>query len=264
VADLSGSWRHRRKILSILALAAIVALTWRAGIQTSYWKNSESIWTRTLAVTSNNRVAHEHLGLSLLNRGQLDDAIFHLQESLKIWPDFSQAHYEIGVALFRKGRIDEAMAHWQKTLSIHPDDPEAHRSLGNAFLQKRLVGEAVVHYEKSLEVAPESVATLNNLARVLSICPDAQFRNGSRAIQLAQQADQLAGRKNPLVVRTLAAAYAESGRFDNAIDAAQRALQLAIAQGNSTLASDLQMDIDLYRTNLPFRNLDLTNALGVR
>jgi Flp pilus assembly protein TadD len=88
---------------------------------------------------------------------------------------------------------------------------------------------------------------------VLSTCSDAQFRNGSRAIQLAQQADKLAGEKNPVFIRTLAAAYAESGRFNDAIGAAQRALQLAVAKGDSALASELRMDIDLYRMNFPRR-----------
>jgi tetratricopeptide (TPR) repeat protein len=76
----------------------------------------------------------------------------------------------------------------------------------------------------------------------------------SRAIQLAEQADQLSGRKNPSVVRTLAAAYAESGRFNDAIAAAERALKLASAQGDSALVSDLRMDIDLYRMNFPRRS----------
>jgi tetratricopeptide (TPR) repeat protein len=297
VMDLSASWRHRREILSILATAVVIILTWRAGIQTSYWKNSESIWTRTLAVTSNNAIAHEKLGFVLLKNSQVDDAISHLQEALKIWPDFDQGrsnpgnarvHYKLAAAFFKKGRVGEAISHyqialqlspdyadvhdrlasllwqegqidqaienWQKTLSTDPDDPRVHTSLGTALLRKGLVGEAISHYEKSLAIAPQSTVTLNNLALVLSTCSDARFRNGSRAIQLAEQADQLSGRKNPSIVRTLAAAYAESGRFNDAIAAAERALQLATAQGDSALVSTLRMDIDLYRMNFPRRS----------
>jgi tetratricopeptide (TPR) repeat protein len=297
VMDLSASWRHRRQILSILATAVVILLTWRARIQTSYWKNSESIWTRTLAVTSNNAFAHRSLGYLLLKNGQLDDAISHLQEALKIWPDFSQGrsspgnarvHYNLAAAFFKKGRVGEAISHyqialqlrpdyadvhdrlasllwqegqidqaienWQKTLSTDPNDPRVHTSLGTALMRKGLVGEAIAHYEKSLVIAPQSTVSLNNLAQLFATCSDARYRNGSRAIQLAEQADQLSGRKNPSIVRTLAAAYAESGRFNDAIAAAERALQLATAQGDSALVSDLRMDIDLYRMNFPRRS----------
>src|SRR5439155_11515860 len=58
VSDFSASWRHRREILTTAAATVIVVLTWCAWIQTSYWKNSESLWRHTLAVTGNNAVAH--------------------------------------------------------------------------------------------------------------------------------------------------------------------------------------------------------------
>lgn len=260
--DLSTPWRNRRVFGALLGVAVIVTLTWRARIQTSYWRNSESIWTRTLAVTSENALAEKSLGYLLLKNGETDNAILHLQESLRIWPDYGQGrsnhdnariHDKLASALLQQGEIDGAITHWQKALSIDPDNPHVHVSLGTALLRKRLVAEAVFHYEKALAIAPRSIVTLNNLALLFSTCPDARFRNGSRAIQLAEQADQLSSGKNPLVVRTLAAAYAESGRFNDAINAAERALKLGTAQNDSALISDTQMDIDLYRMKFPRR-----------
>jgi len=168
-------------------------------------------------------------------------------------PGYADGHYNLGRALFREGQIDEAIACWQKTLSIHPDDADADASLGDALLRKGLVRDAVAHYERAREIAPGAPSTLNSLAWVLSTSSDAQLRNGPRAIQLAQQADRLAGGKDPVFIRTLAAAYAESGRFNDAISAAQRALQLALAKGDQALASRLRMDLDLYRMNFPRR-----------
>jgi tetratricopeptide (TPR) repeat protein len=293
-ADLSASWRYRRQILGTLAAVVIGLLTWRTWVQTSYWKNSESIWTRTLAVTSNNAVAHLSLGYVSLEGGQLDSAIFHFQESLKIFsqsplygfsaafahhglgnallgkglvadaiphyrkalqikPNYAKAEYDLGRALFREERIDEAITHWQRALSLDPHMANAYASLGDALLRKHLTGEAIACYEKSLQIAPQSAPVLNVLAWVLSTRSDSEVRNGPRAIQLAEQANQLSRGKNPVFMRTLAAAYAESGRFSDAIDAAQRALQLAVAKGDSALAGTLRMDIDLYRMNFPRR-----------
>jgi Flp pilus assembly protein TadD len=136
-------------------------------------------------------------------------------------------------------------------LATHPDNSKAHTDLATALLRKHLVGQAITHYEKSLAIASHSVATLNNLALVLSTASDARFRNAPRAITLAEQADHLCGGNNVMIVRTLAAAYAEAGRFTNAVDATERALKLANAQGDITFATTLRMDGDLYRMNLP-------------
>jgi tetratricopeptide (TPR) repeat protein len=288
-----------------VSFAAIILLVfaWRAWDQTKYWKNSETLWTHTLAVTTDNDVAHNNLGFIFLQRGELDEAISHFQTALKIRannpqihynlgtalvhnnlgnalvrkklvdeaivhyekavelrPDYADGHYNLGSALLQEGRTDEAIAHWQKTVSIQPNDAEAHTTLGDALLRKGEIGEAIAHYQAALEFSPQSISTLNNLAWALSTCPDAPLRNGAKAIELAQKADQLSGGKNPIFIRTLAAAYAENGRFNDAIETAQRALQLATAQDNFASANKLERDLDLYRTNFPLRDFGLTNA----
>ena len=139
-------------------------------------------------------------------------------------------------------------------MSINPNDGEAHTALGNALLQKGQLREAIVHYQAALEIEPLSVLPLNNLAWVLSTSDDTEFRNGSRAVELAERAVQLSQGQNPRFIRTLAAAYAADGRFSDASEAAERALSLAREQNNFDLARAIQKDIDLYRDNLPLRN----------
>jgi tetratricopeptide (TPR) repeat protein len=196
---------------------------------------------------------HEKLAAAFVKKGRMGEAISHYQKALQLSPDAADDHDRLASLLAQEGQTDQAIEHWQKVLSIHPDDPHVHTNLGTALMRKQLVGEAIAHYEKSLAIAPESTVALNNLALVFATCSDARFRNGPRAIELAERADQLSGGKNADIVRTLSAAYAESGRFKDAIDAAKRALELATAQGDRPLASTLQMDIDLYRMNFPRR-----------
>ena len=104
---------------------------------------------------------------------------------------------------------------------------------------------------------------LDYLAWILSTCSDVSFRNGPRGVELAQQAVRFSGGKNPSFIRTLAAAYAETGRFNNAIEMVSRALQLANAQHNTALANKLQQDVDLYRMGFPLREHGLTNTHAV-
>ncbi len=140
-----------------------------------------------------------------------------------------------------------------KAVRLQPDFANAHLNLGTALFRKRLLTDAAAHYEKALAIAPQSIVILNKLALLLATCSDAQIRNGSRAIELAEKADRLSNRQSPEIVRTLAAAYAEGGRFTDAIDAAKRAQELALEQRNAALAGEIRMDVDLYRMNFPKR-----------
>jgi hypothetical protein len=93
---------------------------------------------------------------------------------------------------------------------------------------------------------------LTNLAWLLATCSDASFRNGAKAIQLARQADQLSGAGNALVLRTLAAGYAEAGQFEKAIESGRAATRLAQVQGDNSLAGELEQEMALYELGLPY------------
>jgi len=389
VTDLSTGLRHRRLVLGYFFMVILVALIFRARAQTSYWRDSESLWTNTLAYTPGNVIAHGNLGHALLQNGNVDNAITHFQEALQIKPDDADAHinmgsallqkgsaddaiayfqkalqikpdyagayynlgcaliqkgstdsaipyYEkalqikpdyakaqvnIGCALFQKGRVDDAIIRFQKalriepdnadayinlgnaliknghvddaivcfqkTLKIRPDYAEAHYNLGNALIQKESVDEAIVHYQKALRIRPNYVEAhinlgnallengrvdnaiihfqkalriepdhtevQNTLAWVLATSSQASLRNGNKAVKLAQRANQLAGGKDTDILSTLAAAYAETGRFSDAIRNARKAIELAQAAGQQDMVEELNGELKLYEAGLPFR-----------
>jgi len=196
----------------------------------------------------------------LARKGRLNDAIDHFRQAIELRPDFPDAHYNLGTALFQKEDLDGAITEWQTTLSIHPYDAGAHTSLGNALVQKGLLREAVDHYEKALQSDPDSILALNNLAWVMSTGPDDSLRNNEIAVQLATKANQLSKDSNPIFIRTLAAAYAQAGRFEKAIETARRASEQANAQGVHDLAVQIQEEIDLYQRRTPLRDSSLRNA----
>jgi tetratricopeptide (TPR) repeat protein len=114
------------------------------------------------------------------------------------------------------------------------------------------VDEAITHFQKALQIKPDSAKAQNNLAWVLATALQASLRNGNKAVELAQRANQLTGDGNPVVLGTLAAAYAEAGRFPEAVATAQRALQLAETQSNPALADALRSQMKLYQAGFPF------------
>jgi superkiller protein 3 len=264
--------------------------------QTSYWRNSETLWTHALAVTTDNDFAHNNLGYLCVDRGELDkamshfeaaskirsgkldphykmgtafvemnlgdalarkgqpdEAMAHFEQAINLQPDYAEAYYNRGNVLYAKGRIDEAMADFQKTLQIQPNDADAHTGLGNGLLRKGALKEAMAQYSQAVALAPEDPHSRSNLAWLLATSSDASIRDGAKAVELAQQAVSLSGGREPLFFRTLAAAYAETGRFSNAIAVIQQGVAIARVQGKTSLADLLEGDALLYRQQAPLR-----------
>jgi tetratricopeptide (TPR) repeat protein len=208
---------------------------------------------KAVRMQPNDPDAQVALANALLQKRRIDDAIAHYQKAVAIRPDYFLARYGLGHALLEKGKLDAAIEHSRAALLIQPNDADCHTVLAIALDEKGQSAEAIEHYEKALEISPQSVSALNNLAWLLAAGSSASLRNGIRAIQFARQADQLSGSKSALVLRTLAAAYAEAGQFGKAIESAQTGLQIARSQGDDSLATELQQEIALYELELPYR-----------
>ncbi|PYM02878.1 MAG: hypothetical protein DMF19_01310 [Verrucomicrobia bacterium] len=206
---------------------------------------------RAVAIQPNDPDAQVALGNALFQKGLIDESIVHYQKALAIRPYYVTAHYNLSSAFLKKGEIDEAIFHCQAALSIQPEHADAHTNLAAALLQKGEIGNAIEQYEKTLEIAPRSVPALNNLAWIFATYSDPAFRDGPKALELAQEANEFSGRSNPVILRTLAAAHANAGQFSRAIEVCQLALSLTDRQ--SPLANALQQEIAEYQAGLPYR-----------
>jgi tetratricopeptide (TPR) repeat protein len=209
-------------------------------------------YQKALAIRPDYADASCNLANALLSKGDMDGAIVHYVAGLAVSPHQAEAQYNLASALLRKGRTDEAIAHYQKTLELRPNNADAHANLGSAFLAKSRIQDAIVQYRAALKIAPENMAAQSNLAWLLATCSAPSLRNGPEAVLLAEQASQLSGGKRPVILRILAAAYAEAGRFAEARETAQQALQVANDQDNTVLADALRKEIALYQSGLPY------------
>src|SRR6476620_39183 len=206
---------------------------------------------RAVTIQPNDPEAQVALGNALFKKGLIDESIVHYQKALAIRPYYVAAHYNLGSAFLKKGEIDKAIFHCQAVLSTQPEHADAHTILANAFLQKGEIGNAIEQYKKTLEIAPRSVPALNNLAWILATYSDPAFRDGTKALELAQRANEFSGRNNTIILRTLAAAHANAGQFSTAVEVGQLALSLADRQ--SPVASALQRELAGYKASEPYR-----------
>jgi tetratricopeptide (TPR) repeat protein len=243
----------RGRIMPALAgtlLIALGCLTWR---QCGMYSNAETLWLTTLARTPQSYVASYNLGCALLKEGRPDDAIHSLLLAENLRPDSAEASYNLGCAWLLKREPDKALPYLKKTVALQPGHAKAWCNLANVQSLRGETPQAIASYRKALSIEPDIVQACNNLAWVLATNPDPNQRNGSQAIQLARHADELTGGTKPAVTRTLAAAYAEAGRFSEATATARNALDLAVVQKQTALAESLKKEIILYQANRPLR-----------
>jgi tetratricopeptide (TPR) repeat protein len=151
-----------------------------------------------------------------------------------------------------KGLLDEAIAQLSKAVEILPSHSRAHYHLAVALAEKGEPVDAIAHYERAIEAQPDLFEALTNLAWIFASSSDANIRNGPRAVELAEKASRLTNDTSPVVLRTLAAAYATNKRFDKAIETSRRALHFAQEQHNSELAETIRREMSLYEVGLPY------------
>jgi Flp pilus assembly protein TadD len=226
-ADLTQQWRNRQIILVSAATFVIAASTVMAYKQTTYWRDSISLWERALAATADNQTARQNLAAALWAKGRIAESHQHLRAA--------------------------AIAHARTALKDFPFDVPTHNDLGVLLIQNGDIRAGIEQWEISLQLNAGDGNALNNLAWLLATYPTDAIRDGKRAVELAIKATSLPGGDVPIVVRTLAAAYAESGDFSKAIDTAQHAIDLAAAQNNTSLLATLRHEIELYHARTPYR-----------
>ena len=122
------------------------------------------------------------------------------------------------------------MVHYRKFLEIEPGNVEARNTLGTALIQQGRVSEAIVQWQEVLAIEADNGNAASNLAWVFATCPEDSIRDGTRAVELAEKAMRLSGGKIAMIYQVLAAAYAENGRFSDAIDTAHEAVTWQTAQ----------------------------------
>jgi len=189
----------------------------------------------------------------LQHSGRADQAARQYADVLEFRPDSFRAHNNLGNALQRQGKIVEAIEHYHRALRIKPDYAEAHYNLGTALSVQGDIPAAVRHYTRALDLNPDFPQALNNLAWIRATHPDAVFRDGTKAVKLAERSCELTGHQVVSELDTLAAAYAEAGRFGEAIKAALQAIDAETAEGNEKLAQKIHVRVVLYRQGVPYR-----------
>jgi tetratricopeptide (TPR) repeat protein len=289
--DLAARWKISEKFLSAIAIGILLACLITAEKQIWHWKNSVTLFEHALAVTTDNDVARDNLGVALEQQGRLAEAAEQYRAAATLEPDRFQGHHNLASALDRLGRHAEALAEHRTAVQIAPDVEFLHTTYGlslladgqtNAALEQFAISskldphypwsrtetakiflaqgrdtEAIDQLREAVGCAPDNVDTLNFTALVLAANENATARDGRSAFALAAKANILSNGRRPDVLVVLGMACAELGKFDEAQMAAQQALEVAAAlKMNST--EQIKKRLELYKNHQPWRQSFLT------
>ena len=269
--------------VAILGLGVCVAVTEK---QLGYWRNSETLFTRDLAVAADNAAARLNLGEALQEDHRLAEALLEYQRALVLDPRRHEVYHNIGRILSDEGKAAEALEYCRRAVELDKKSAESriglgvvlgelgrydeaarefsvaagldagsavpHFQMGRALLKLGRDAEAVAQFNEALRREPENLGILLYTARVLAADRNSAGRNGSEALELAQRADRLVGGQ-AVVLDTLAMACAETGRFDEAVQWARQALAAAGAGGDREDVTNIELRLEHYEQRQPFR-----------
>jgi tetratricopeptide (TPR) repeat protein len=206
--------------------------------QTGIWHDTMSLFSYTVDHIPEGPYKADfqnRFGLYFLEQQEFALAEKQFNNALKFLPNSVFAHYGLAQVLWAKGERDQALLEFEKALTNHPPLDEIYYRKGVLLSEMGRTAEAAAAYRECLRVNPKRADALNNLAWILTTTSDSSLRNGNEAVRLAEKACELTKYTDPLLIGTLAAAYAEAERFPEAVGTAQKAISIASSSGQSNL-----------------------------
>ncbi|MGH7495729.1 MAG: tetratricopeptide repeat protein [bacterium] len=199
--------------------------------------------------------AHNNLGMALQYQGEFSAAAEHYRQALVLNPGYVEALNNLSVALFETGQIAEAIAQVEKAVQLDSTLPDAYLNLGTFCKRAGRTAEARHAFQQGMRHAPNDARLAYQLAWLLATASETEFRNGKAALQLAKTLCEKTANRSPGALDALAAAYAENRQFEAAVQTAQQAQQLAVAEGQRSLANQIQARLQLYKSKTPYREV---------
>ncbi len=209
---------------------------------------------RASAIEPDNAGVHENLGAVLMLINRPEDALGQYRQAAALAPRDPAVHLNFGLALLKAGLIPQAAGEFSNAAGLDASSPQAQYQLGCCLAILRQPEAAIAHLREAARLQPDWTEPLNAMAWILATDGNAQIRNGPEAVRLAKSAAAMSRWQQPVILNTLAAAYAETGRFAEATNVAGNAIQLAQQSGQSNLAAQIESLLALYQQGRPFHH----------
>jgi tetratricopeptide (TPR) repeat protein len=231
---------------AVLILSTLAVLSER---QLQFWRNTITLFSHNLEITPDNGSAEFTLGLGFEHAGDTNRAIVCYRAAQKMEPRDFQNRRSLAELLVKQGQFSAAEEEYNSLIADEPTEYLDHLGLSGLLAAQGRADEEIFQLNETVRLNPDCAEALNNLAWLLATSPRADWRDAPRAVTLAQRACELTQFRKTIFIGTLAAAYAEAKKFDDAIATAQRACDLAAKNGEMNLLQRNQELLELYRAH---------------
>lgn len=220
-----------------------------AYLESGRYEESVQAYKQALEIDPNSAIIHNYLGVVYSQLDLYEHAVEACERAIKIDPNCAPACYNLGVFYCKLERYEQAIEASKKAVKIEPNFSVAYYNLGFVYYESKRFGEAIEAYMQATAIDPNNSSSLNDLAWLYSTCPEDEFRNGKTAVELAKGQMALTGPNDHGSLDTLAAAYAESGDFEKAIEYQKKAIELA----GDDVKGEYEKRLAAYKANKPWR-----------
>jgi tetratricopeptide (TPR) repeat protein len=218
------------------------------------YAGTERIFQDIISMHPENGLAHSLYANFLSQANRNVEAAAHYAKAVTLLPNDLQLRQSHAQVLAQLGKIEEAIRSYEHCFAQQPRNPDLHANLAELLIQSRQVRLGIESYDKALQINPDFLPAINNLAWLLATHTDDQFRNGDKAVRLGEHACKLTNWNVPVLMGTLAAAYAEAKRFNEAISTATKARDVAIKQNQPEVAKRNDELLEQYKKGQPVRD----------
>jgi tetratricopeptide (TPR) repeat protein len=208
-------------------------------------------YTRALSKNLNYAEAYCNRGVAWFFKGNFDRAIEDFTAAINIKPRYFEAYCFRGDAWYKKEKFDLAISDYNTALEIFPQYARAHNNRGFIWFRKGEYGLAISDYSSALEINPDYAEACSNFSWLLSTCSEEQYRNGNKAVKLAERAVEI--NSSETYMDTLAAALAEKGKFNEAVSIQEKAIDLYKKAGGKVKLAQYRERLNSYKNNKPWR-----------
>lgn len=210
-----------------------------------------SDYSKALEITPQSADTYKNRGAAYLAKKQYDQAIADFNKAIEINPGFAESYLDRGNAYLYKGQYKQAISDYGKAIEIKQEFALAFNNRGNALAKSGQYDLAIADFNKAIMLNPASAFPYASLAWLLATCPDEKYRNGGKAIELAQKAVKISS--HPYNLASLAAGYAEIGKFSEAITIQQELIALLRQDSKTENLDEFMEKLETYTAHKPWR-----------
>ncbi len=210
-----------------------------------------SQFLETIKLEPTNAVAYYNLGAAYQAGNQLDKAFEGFSEAVRLKPGDAETQGRLAGVLARQGKLDESIKYYREAVRLKPEDALLRGHMAAVLMVQGKFEPAMESYREAIRLKPQWPDPMRDLAWILATNPKPEVRNGAEALRLAQRACELAGHPDARFLSALEVAYAEVGRFDDAIKTARQIQQLPASPAQKYFATAATNHMELYRAGKP-------------